>query len=67
MTDKPKRCEFCRFLGAEDMTCHRGSPRYATRYEDKLWAEWPRVSKMDWCGDFEPWPEVEAKEEKPCQ
>ncbi len=54
----PMTCEKCRFFKVEDLTCHRYPP---TPAEVAAQDYWPRVDPSDFCGEFQPWPEMEEK------
>ena len=68
-------CKDCKFWFADTGTCHRFppipsiySPTY--RYEgsniyliDIIYTQhlWPNTNHSDYCGEFQPWPEMEEK------
>ena len=55
MTLNCKHCRFCEPLSDASGVCRRHAPRPAAEPPadgDFPWAEWPKVSFGDWCGEF---------------
>lgn len=55
---KPTRCEFCKFLSGNDLTCRRKAPSQTKmNSREEFRVVWPTVALMDWCGEYQAWPE----------
>lgn len=47
-------CENCRFYKAAWSTCHRLPPHPCQDVDDDAGRIFPRVDRVDWCGEFTP-------------
>jgi hypothetical protein len=68
----PKTCEKCRFFKVDGLECHRYPPkiiyieeiynRYFEKETVQSYLGWPEVLPSDFCGEFQPWPEMKREE-----